>query len=274
MSEFCCKKCGKEFKRNYELNRHINRITSCVGGSKTSRRIKYHCNYCHRKFNRKDSLTRHLKNCNDKINIHKLKGKSNALAYTNVNGNDNTTTLANFIKSPIYINLIIYAKDGIKNLSYDELNNVLGSNENLVQALTKTVNLNPNKPQHHNIYYSDMKSSYGEVYENKKWVRKKIDEILETLIDAKLEDLNEILNDMNDFLNKKTRNKIKETIERFDCTKPDYRKKLKTYLRPILYNHKDMIIKTRKLTKKQEDELIRREQAEVELELANRTNKK
>ncbi|XWV26673.1 hypothetical protein QJ857_gp0387 [Tupanvirus soda lake] len=71
---------------------------------------------------------------------------------------------------------------------------------------------------------------------------------------------------MKDFLNKKTRNKIKQTIENFDYSKPGARKKIRSYLKPILYNHKDMIIKTRKLTKEQEEELIRKEQEEAERE--------
>jgi hypothetical protein len=69
---------------------------------------------------------------------------------------------------------------------------------------------------------------------------------------------------MGDFFNKKTRSRIKETIENFDYKKPNARKKLKTYLKPILYNHKDMIIKTRKLTKEQIDEIFRKEQEEAE----------
>ena len=38
------------------------------------------------------------------------------------------------------------------------------------------------------LFLNFMKSAYGEVYENKSWIKKKIDEILDTLIDAKIED--------------------------------------------------------------------------------------
>ena len=71
---------------------------------------------------------------------------------------------------------------------------------------------------------------------------------------------------MEDFLNKKTREKIKDTIEHMDYRKPGTRKKLKSYLKPILYNHRDLIIKTRKLTKAQEEEIFRKEQEEAEKE--------
>lgn len=128
-----------------------------------------------------------------------------------INGNNNNPILANFIKSPVTINLVYFGEDGIKNLTYDEINNLFKSNENLVEFLIKTVNLNPDKPQHHNILYSNLRSAYGKAYKNDKWVTNKISELIDILIDAKLEDLNDILNEM-DFLNKKTKNKIKETI--------------------------------------------------------------
>ena len=51
---------------------------------------------------------------------------------------------------------------------------------------------------------------------------------------------------MDTVMNKKTRNKIKKAIETFDIKQVSARKKLISYLKPILYNHKDMILKTRK----------------------------
>lgn len=43
-----------------------------------------------------------------------------------------------------------------------------------------------------------------------------------------------------------------------DYSRPDARKKLRSYLKPILYNHKDLIMKTRKQIKAQEKIFIKK----------------
>jgi DNA-directed RNA polymerase subunit RPC12/RpoP len=272
-TNYNCKKCNKSFTKKYNLLRHINNCN--YSGSKTMKKYDYKCNKCGINFTRKDSLTRHInkKICNKKKkqNNVKLSGNNNKQKIINGDMKCDKTNINNVIKSlnsnNIYnIILFSFGKDGIKNLNSKDYSQIFNSNKNVIESIISNVNLNPDKPQHHNVYYGDIKSLYGEIYENKKWIKMKIDEILDTLIETKLTDLNDILNDMGDILNKKTRNKIKETIENFDYTKPGARKKLKTYLKPILYNHKDIIIKTRKLTKEQEEEIFRKEQEEAEKE--------
>ena len=246
MPKYECKKCGMKFNKKYNYERHCNRKKSCIGGSKTNKHDDYHCKYCKRGFTRKDSMIRHTNTCkmvkknkivknskgNNNNNI--IKGNNN-----NIGKNINSTVVD---KKKIYINLFFFAKDGTSNISRKDLVEILGSDKNLFETIISNVNLNPNKPQHHNIFYNDTKSSYGEVYEDKKWVKKKIDKILNKLLDAKIEDFHDILNDMGDFLNEKSITKIRDAIENIDYRKKDSRKKLIKYLKPILYNHKDMII--------------------------------
>jgi len=134
----------------------------------------------------------------------------------------------------------------------ETFNNLMKSKNNIIETLITNVNLNPEKPHHHNFYYDDMNSSYGEIYENNKWIKIKIDQLLIDLIESKISDLNDYLDNMYNYLNKKTINKIKETIDNMDYTKPDAIKKLGTYLKPLLYNNKDMIMETRNSIKDQE----------------------
>ncbi|AFX92036.1 hypothetical protein CE11_00003 [Megavirus courdo11] len=76
--------------------------------------------------------------------------------------------------------------------------------------------------------------------------KKRIHEIISKLLDSKVEDLNIIVNELSDYLNKKSIKKIKDAIKDADFSKPDSRKKLISYIKPILYENKDIIIKPEK----------------------------
>ena len=63
-----CPKCGKSFKFNCDLERHLERKISCAEDEK----IKYHidkktCHYCNNIYSRPDSMRRHLETCQVKI---------------------------------------------------------------------------------------------------------------------------------------------------------------------------------------------------------------
>ncbi|AYV85413.1 MAG: hypothetical protein Satyrvirus15_10 [Satyrvirus sp.] len=260
MDEYKCKKCGKTFGRIYELKRHKNNQRDCVTGSKVTKTLRHACKYCKKKFSRKDAMIRHTRTCKKNKNTKIIKDSNNKNSNNKINGNENMmVNVSNknnnnnvIYKNPtknITINLIMFSKDGIKNLNYEDFKKIFGSNKHIIEELITQVNFNPDKPEHHNVYCADIKSGRGIVYEDNKWVHKQIEEILNTLLDAKVEDLNKILSEMQNFLNKKTRNKIKKAIEdaNYDSIPPGSRKKLMKYIKNILYNNKDMIIKTKKL---------------------------
>lgn len=238
---------------------HSNRKSSCEHGTKSKniKKIVITCKQCKNTFSRKDSLDRHLPICkigNINGNNNVVQGKNN----NNVQGENNIIVSGDINIKSVYIILVNHGKDGTDCLSRKELGEIYKpeNKTNLIENLLLKVNFDPNKPEHHNIYYSDIKSSYGEVYEDKKWNTKKINEILNTIVDAKREDLNKILQELGDVLSKKTKNKIKETIENTDYSKAESRKMLLTYLKPILYNNKDVITKIRKLSENNSKKIV------------------
>ena len=125
-SEYICEKCGLKFKKKQEYTRHINKLTSCIGGSKTNKKIiMYPCGKCKKKFNRKDSMNRHFKTCKEKVikivnndssnsNNNSAPNMDNGIINVgnntiikgsicnNNNSNNNTT-----VKNPVSINLIL-----------------------------------------------------------------------------------------------------------------------------------------------------------------------
>lgn len=247
-----CKQCKKVFDRKSNYERHINRKFKCIpsNSSKTAKKSSHQCPHCDKTFTRPYAAKKHLSICKNN-NTTKIKGTKNV----NMNGKNLTYTVSNNKNSNNNINinlfLVSFAEDGIENISPDDLAEILDSKKNIIENIISNVNLNPAKPQHHNIYYPDIKSTYGEVYVNDKWIKKKIDEIMNTLLDVKIEDLNKILHGMKKYLNEDSINEIKEDINYAqDISKS--RKKLISYIKPILYNNKDLIMKTRQLINKQQ----------------------
>ncbi len=265
-----CNKCKMIFSSLSNLNRHQKSTQSCKFNSKTSKKISYKCKYCKKKFSRNDALKQHINKNRCPVYKQKFNIKENNGVISNkLKGHNCIIQSPNsVINNPVTINLVLFGKDGIRNLTYDEINKLFKTNINLVEFLVKAVNLNPEKPQHHNILYTNLRSAYGKSFKNDGWVSNKIDELIDTLIDAKLEDLSDILNEM-EFLDKKAKNKIKETITNLDHKRPFARKKLASYLKPILYNHRDMIVKTMHLTQEQEQEIFRKQQLEAEIDAEN-----
>lgn len=268
MVEYTCEKCSTVFNRKGDYDRHVKRKTDCgtegtvrqSGGSKTNKKPCYSCGKCKRTFTRKDSLTKHTKGCKhvapkktkkktktktkkSKVNIDaNIEGDNNQVI-----GNNEVNHIENHNNTYI-INVLVskdFATDGIADITVAEISKILESNQNIFHSLIELVNFNPNKPQNHNVYLPDLKSATGIVYENDVWINKKINEIVNRLLDAKIDDLNEILQEMQDCLRKKSIRKIKEALENADYTNIESRKKLVSYLKLVLYNNKDMIIKTR-----------------------------
>ena len=261
MVQYTCKKCSQTFDRKNDYDRHLRRTTDCSSGSKTNKKVTHVCKKCNRCYTRKDSLTRHMKNC--KKVTKKTTKKKKTDVETNITGDNNKTKIAynsdncnnkNTCVINLFINCNEFGKDGTNNISASELSKILNSGQNIFHSMIELVNFNPDKPQHHNVYCPNLKDSHGIIYENKNWIKKKIQEIMNTLLDAKMDDLNDILNEMGACLSKRSIRKIREALKNADYSKPDSRKNLISYLKPILYNNKDMIIKTRNVMEGNDEE--------------------
>lgn len=225
MVAYECEKCKTTFYRKQDFDRHQKRKTDCSAGSKTNKRHpQIICEWCGGGFSRSDSLARHKLTCKYKKNVKPL------------------------------ITLTSFAKDGIKNITCVDLSNILNPPGDMVEKIILRVNFNANKPHHHNILYTDLKSSHGEVYEDGKWIKKLISEILNTLINSKCDDLNQIIIDLGDHLSEITKNRIKQSIKNVDYRDKDTRNCFIRHLKPVLVNNRNMVINTGQLIKQHEIE--------------------
>jgi len=250
MVKYNCDTCGKIFDRKNNLDRHLAKKNACKKnkyGSKTNRKIDPKCKGCNRSFSRKDSLTRHTKICKSNIKKNTIRGDHNKKNIYSSSNSGNKKIVNKKIINKNNIIVFDFGKDGISSLDFNDFINITKSNNNPYEALIAAINFDSKKPQHHNIYYPDIKAACGQVYENKKWIEKKINEIVNILLDAKTEDFNTMLDKLGDTVSDKTRQNIINTIKDVDCSKPVARKKLISYLKPLLVNNSDMVLKTKKL---------------------------
>lgn len=103
----------------------------------------------------------------------------------NINENINSDCLTE--------NISVTKLDKTKDINVNYSEKILEIQSGLIESYVEQVHFNPDKPQFHNIYYGDIKSGYGYMYSEKGWVQKNINEILDSVINTTIKNLNEIL---------------------------------------------------------------------------------
>jgi hypothetical protein len=258
MTTFECIYCSEEFARNYDMLRHIR--TSCPKAPKTKQKKQYECPNpgCEYTTPRPDNLDRHLDTCSHQINntvtnTDVMTTNNGSNNKQNIDGDHNNQNNASNNKiCNNNINLIVFTRDGINDMLASDLFNVISSKKSPIERIIEVVNFNPNKPEHHNIYWSDKKSGFGKVYEDDGWNDIRVTDMINRLLSAKLIDLNSILEMYGDMLSETAKAKIKKSIEdiRGGSIGQNTRKLISEYVRAIIYNNRKMVKKTRKKMKK------------------------
>ncbi len=139
------------------------------------------------------------------------------------------------------IKLLSYGKTDISHLTESDYINCLNHRNHFIPHLIKKIHFNPNKPENHNIYISNIKNSYVMLYDGTKWNLKNRDEAIINLIDdkelimeQKLEEWIEngknypdIMNKFNKYLETKENDQVLDTI--------------KKEIKIILYNNRSLL---------------------------------
>jgi len=261
-----CDKCGKQFTRKYELIRHQKSSCKSSKNSKSNKKNVFSCSYCKQSFNRRDNLSRHLKICKKKP-ISKISKKTNSDNtvvgdhHTNIGDNNNNVNINNNYniekKEEIHIHLHLFGKDGSDSV-ITNIGELTNSNCNIFEKLLESVNFDPNKPQYHNVYCSDLKSGVGHVYEKDGWNTKCISEVLNKILDSKTSDIIKTLELNGDALNDKAKNKLKSAIDQAreaiighdgKSYPPGTRKQLMKFIKQIIYNKRNIALDTKQKIK-------------------------
>jgi hypothetical protein len=245
--EFKC--CGQPFYSKYNLDRHKKSKRCKKNKNKNKKTIP--CEYCNKLFSRKDTLKDHLDKdrCKGKKNNinNEVNGNDNELNYNNVVDSPNTNFTINKYGDNNHNNINIFLLNYPPNFLfiYENIKEILSSDEDLNLAIIKCTNINKNKPEHHNIFYQDKKSASGEIYKNNIWNTENINEITNLVLEANHIFLITIYNNIGPFLIKETNEKLLNAIKGY--TDPKYRKYTKNKIKYLLYDNRNLIAATKNL---------------------------
>ena len=98
-------------------------------------------------------------------------------------GIQNNGTITNNIQNNI--KLLAYKDTDISKLSDNDFIKCINHNNMCIPQLIKMIHLNPQKPENHNIYISNLKNGYIMLYDGKKWNTFNRDEMINNMIDEK-----------------------------------------------------------------------------------------
>jgi hypothetical protein len=255
---FKCPKCNYKFSTKGNLDRHLENKVDCVTGKKTNRKAKFECNYCNKKFTRVDHFKAHVIIC--KININNNNNLNNVGDKNiNTNGNhneNNNNSKNNYIdNSTCNISLMMFAKDGISCLKWDDVNKIVKSKNHPIEEMVKIVNFDENKKEHHNVFCNNSKDGNGYVYEDEEWITKTATEIVSRIIDAKKNDISKLLQESKGTFSQEATEKLENVVKDAQGYHPyeNSRKRLMSYIKNILVNGKEMV-KCTKMEMKQSNQ--------------------
>jgi hypothetical protein len=182
---------------------------------------------------------------------------TNSTNNSNNNNTNNTNNTTNNIENQqnitnnIQITLNNYDQPNCDFLTIDQKNRFLKDRYKGLLDFITYVYFNEAYPENHTILYTNLRSKYGQIYKNNKWMIEEIDQIADKLneysFDKLSEHLDEIKNDENAEQYKKEIDKGLAFVKHFSAN--DTSKQSKTDIKKTLYNNKDLIEKTKKKKK-------------------------
>jgi hypothetical protein len=194
--------------------------------------------------------------------VKKLSNNQQAIQTQNVatnqqiidnQNNNNNNNNNNNITNNIQINLNNYDNPNCDFLTIEQKNKFLKDRyKGLIDFIT-FVYFNESYPENHTILYTNLRSKFGQIYKNNKWMIEEIDNIADKLNEYSFDKLSEHLDKIKGDKSKaelfeKDIDKGESFIEHF--TSNDTTKQARTNIKKTIYNNKDMVNKTRESKQK------------------------
>jgi hypothetical protein len=250
---YICKYCEKNFSFNQSLNRHYKTCKEKKKTEEANISMKELVNMLNKQLeiqnilllNQKEEFKKELEKNKKVIEKKELEFKlelekrnkqiDELIKKSGITNNKITQNIQNNIK------LLAYKNTDISTISDNDIINCINHNNMCVPQLIKMIHLNPQKPENHNIYISNLKNGYIMLYDGKKWNTLNRDDTIINLIDEKQNIIEEKIEDwitkgkeypelmkkFKRYLNKKENNEVLN--------------KIKEEIKLMLYNYRNII---------------------------------
>jgi len=248
-----------EMNRNEPKNQEKTTEMNQNEPNNQDKKILFECEYCNKEFQHSQSLNRHKKGrCkninNDNNDMRKLvKLLNEQLKEQQYQIKEQNSQIKELIKKAGITNSNINIQQNIKLLSYGNTDmshltdkdymKCLNHSNFCVPYLIEQIHFDPQKPENHNIYISNIKNNYVMLYNGDKWILKDRDEAITNLIDDNNIILEQKLEEWieNGKEYPKIMNKFKRYIEKRDNNK--VLNKIKDEIKLILFNNREIVDK-------------------------------
>jgi len=250
-----------------------------VNDKSTKSKDTYECKFCNKEFNSRQGKWRHLKNCKEKkqdeeeknnlISLIELLNQqieeqreymkeqkeqlNKQLEKRDKQIEDQNIQIIELIKKSGInigtqniqqnIKILAYNNSDLSHLTDKDYMKCLKHSNFCIPHLIKEIHFNPEKPENHNIYISNLKNNYVMIYNGSKWMLNDRDDSIQSLIDdkesiieQKLEEWIEngnnypdIMKKFNRYLEKKENNSVLD--------------KIKGEIKLMLFNNRDIVVK-------------------------------
>lgn len=263
-----CDYCRKMFSSKRNCNNHIMK-NICKKGD-------FQCKYCRRNFGEHNNMYRHMKfycqikkqndlqkdeilsrlikleEGNVKLEEENMKLKKEVYMIKNnkqiniknkiINTHNNLINNGTFINNNI--NLVAYGREDMTKLDKNEIIKILRKGYDSTLRLTETLHFNPNYPEYHNIYITNMKDKYAMMFDGKMWALTIKEDLINRIYDDKKTYIEENIEDFIESLS----NSQKKALDRWAHTDENDKKisQLKERIKLLLYNSRAIPINTQK----------------------------
>ena len=209
----------------------------------------YNCKYCDKIYKHKQSKYKHEQSCNNKelkddsYKIAKLEKENLEIKNTLnellklckihpktlhkinnqlINGNINNGTINNTVNNKT-VNIVKFGTEELnKILTQSEILKILNKKMCSLEESIKMIHFNDARPEFRNIYITNLKDQYAYIYDGNKFIAVLKSNILETLVDNHIENIEYSADEYKEKLNDKTIEVLDKFIDKINNEEDEF----------------------------------------------------